>query len=129
MENTDNVFINNPDAFGLRLAMLRENKNISARELSLSMGQNKNYINAIETGKNYPSMSSFFYICEYMGITPKDFFDTECKNPLPIDNFIDMVKQLNPAQAQHVYQIVLDIVSKAWKLLKYISANFYTDLA
>ncbi len=113
MENTDNVFINDPDAFGLRLAMLRENKSISARELSLSIGQNKNYINAIETGKNYPSMSSFFYICEYMGITPKDFFDIGCKNPLPVDDFIDILKQLSPVQVQHVYQIVLDIVSKA----------------
>ena len=113
MKNTDNIFIDDPGAFGLRLARLRENKSISARELSLSIGQNKNYINAIETGKNYPSMSSFFYICEYMGITPKDFFDTGCKNPFPIEDFINILKQLNPAQAQHVYQIVLDIISKS----------------
>lgn len=112
MENTDNIFINDPGAFGLRLARLREHKSISARELSLSIGQNKNYINAIETGKNYPSMSSFFYICDYMGITPKDFFDTDCKNPLPIEEFINIIKQLNPAQAQHVYQIAVDIASK-----------------
>ncbi len=47
-----------------------------------------------------------------MGITPKDFFDTDYKNPLPIEEFINIIKQLNPAQAQHVYQIAVDIVSK-----------------
>lgn len=38
MENTDNIFISDPGAFGLRLARLREHKSISARELSLSIG-------------------------------------------------------------------------------------------
>lgn len=113
MENTDNIFISDPGAFGLRLARLREHKSISARELSLSIGQNKNYINAIETGKNYPSMSSFLYICEYMEITPKDFFDTGCKNPFLSEEFIKIIQQLNPEQIEHLYQIVLDIASKA----------------
>lgn len=61
--------------FGNRLAELRTAKNISAREMSLSMGQSVSYINQIENHLNFPSMSSFFYICEFLGITPKEFFD------------------------------------------------------
>lgn len=62
--------------FGLRLAKIRESRSVSARQMSLDIGQNKNYINSIESGKNYPSMVHFFDICEYLHITPQAFFDT-----------------------------------------------------
>ena len=38
--------------FSLRLAKLREEKGVSARDMSLSMGQNPGYINNIESGRN-----------------------------------------------------------------------------
>lgn len=60
--------------FGDRLAELRTERNISARDMSISMGQSVSYINQIENHLNYPSMSSFFYICEFLKITPKEFF-------------------------------------------------------
>lgn len=37
--------------FGLRLAKIRESRSVSARQMSLDIGQNKNYINSIESGK------------------------------------------------------------------------------
>lgn len=58
-----------------RLAKLRIRKGVSARDMSLSLGQAHNYINNIENKKSLPSMPSFFYICEYLGITPQEFFD------------------------------------------------------
>ena len=70
------------EEFARRLTQLRINKGVSARDMSLSLGQSANYINAIENGVNYPSMTVFFYICEYFGITPSEFFDTENKNPI-----------------------------------------------
>ena len=85
---------------------------ISAREMSLALGQNKNYINAIEAGRNYPSMTAFLYICDYIGISPKDFFDPDYQNPVPPKNLENILRQLTPSQAKHVYQIALDIVSK-----------------
>ena len=65
--------------FTLRLARLRNQMNVSARDMSLSIGQNPGYINNIESGKALPSMSVFFYICEYLGITPAEFFDEDIK--------------------------------------------------
>ena len=67
------------DEFPLRLAQLRNKKGVSARDMSLSIGQNPGYINNIESGKAMPSMACFFYICEYLNISPKDFFDFECR--------------------------------------------------
>ena len=56
-----------------RLVDLRLKKGVSARDMSLSLGQSAGYINNIENGVNYPSMTVFFYICDYFGISPKDF--------------------------------------------------------
>ena len=50
-----------------RLAKLRMQKGVSARDMSLSLGQANNYINNVENKKTLPSMQSFFYICEYLG--------------------------------------------------------------
>ena len=46
--------------FSLRLAQLREKKGVSARDMSLSMGQNPGYIYNIESGKSKPSLSGIF---------------------------------------------------------------------
>ena len=61
--------------FAKRLTELRMNKGVSARDMSLSIGQSPGYINNIENGVNFPSMAVFFYICDYLGVTPMEFFD------------------------------------------------------
>ena len=61
--------------FAERIIKLRTSKGISAREMSLSLGQAAGYINNIENGKNLPSMAMFFEICEYLEVTPQEFFD------------------------------------------------------
>ncbi len=58
--------------FALRLAQLREKKNVSAREMSLAIGQNPGYINNIESGKSLPSLPGVFYICDYLGILEEE---------------------------------------------------------
>lgn len=69
------------EQFCKRLAELRIKKGVSARDMSLSIGQSAGYINNIENGKNFPSMMGFFYICEYLSITPEEFFAFGTENP------------------------------------------------
>ena len=45
-----------------RLAKLRMQKGVSARDMSLSLGQANNYINNVENKKTLPSMQSFFAV-------------------------------------------------------------------
>ena len=45
--------------FAERLASLREQRGVSARDMSLSLGQNPSYINKLENGKAMPSMEVF----------------------------------------------------------------------
>ena len=61
--------------FSQRLNELRTQKGVSARDMSLSLGQCESYINKIENQKSLPSMNVFFYICDFLDRHPKDFFD------------------------------------------------------
>lgn len=97
-------------AFSLRLAQLREKKGVSARDMSLSIGQNAGYINNIESGKSMPSLSGFFYICEYLGISPSDFFDMNTKNPTRLNELMDDLKRLNDKQLETIAVLVKDII-------------------
>ena len=56
------------EEFARRVSQLRQAKGVSARDMSLSLGQSAGYINNIENGVNLPSMSMFFYICDYLGV-------------------------------------------------------------
>lgn len=91
--------------FSLRLARLREEKGVSARDMSLSIGQNPGYINNIESGKSMPSLAGIFYICEYLGITPKDFFDTESTNPTKAHELYSAAKRLSSDQLDNLIQL------------------------
>ena len=69
------------EKFITRLTELRVKHGVSARDMSLSIGQNASYINNIENGKALPSMTVFFYICEYFNISPREFFSYDNPNP------------------------------------------------
>ena len=98
------------DFFSIRLAKLRTRKGVSARDMSLSIGQNAGYINNIETGKSFPSMSGFFFICEYLNITPKEFFDTDTEYPEDMRKLINNLKYLNREQLSNIASIVEGLV-------------------
>ena len=99
------------DTFKDRLVELRLKKNVTARDMSLSMGQNPGYINNIESGKALPSLTGFFYICEYLDITPQEFFDTDLEYPEQIRSIINDLKKLNERQLRNISEIVKDLAS------------------
>ena len=89
-----------------RLVALRTQKGVSARDMSLSIGQSAGYINNIENGINYPSMATFFYICDYLDVTPEEFFATENVNPNRIAHLIDCASRLNNEQLELVIKLI-----------------------
>ena len=97
------------EVFARRLNVLRNKKGVSARDMSLSIGQNAGYINYIENGKALPSMSGFFFICEYLGVTPSEFFDDTNLDPQAIRNLEDNLRRLTPRQLQSIAAIVEDL--------------------
>ena len=99
------------DTFKDRLVELRLKKNVSARDMSISMGQNPGYINNIESGKALPSLTGFFYICEYLDITPQEFFDTDLEYPEQVRSIINDLKKLDERQLRNISEIVKDLAS------------------
>lgn len=95
--------------FAARLSQLRMNKGVSAREMSLALGQNPAYINNIETGKAFPSMTCFFYICEYLQITPMEFFDTSMPNPDQVSRIIEYLNRLSRSQLDVIESLSHDL--------------------
>lgn len=83
------------DFFYERLTKLRMTKGVSQREMSLAMGQSEGYMTKIESRVSLPSMTVFFYICEYFEISPREFFDDEVKNPALLQQAIDGLKTLS----------------------------------
>ena len=98
--------------FSRRLSQLRERKGVSARDMSLSIGQNAGYINSIENGKALPSMSAFLSLCDYLGITPREFFDLESNAPDKLRLLVENLKQLNDEQFHSVEIIVRDLAKR-----------------
>ena len=94
------------DFFAQRLASLREQKRVSAREMSLSIGQNASYINRIENKKAFPSMQGFFYICEFLGVTPGEFFSAENETPAALRELVHRLQKLSPEQLAHLAALV-----------------------
>ena len=84
-------------------------KYVSARDMSLSMGQNPAYIHNIESCNLKPSMTGFFYICEYLNITPSEFFDTESENPEKINDIVKDLKKLNSKQLDTIANLIKEL--------------------
>lgn len=57
-----------------RITELRLKAHKSEREMSLDLGHSGSYINSITSGRITPSLKEFLYICEYLDITPDNFF-------------------------------------------------------
>lgn len=98
--------------FANRITKLRIAKGVSARDMSLSLGQSESYINKIENGKAFPSMQVFFYICQYFGITPKDFFDEQSSNPVLIKSIIEDLTKLDESMIHSIGEIVKGLRKK-----------------
>lgn len=92
-----------------RLVELRMNKGVSAREMSLSIGQAPSYINNIETGVNFPSMTAIFYICDFLGVTPSEFFDMENTNPIKSRELLEATKGLKNEQLDSLISIAKNL--------------------
>ena len=92
--------------FPQRLTQLRMQKGVSARDMSLSIGQNTGYINSIENGKNFPTMKNFFYICEYLHVTPKEFFEDGSADPETIRKMVENLNRLDGEQVDALSKIV-----------------------
>ena len=78
-----------------RITELRIKKGVSEYKMSLDLGHSRSYIQSITSGRSLPSMPEFLYICEYLNVTPKDFFDNTMAEPILIQKALEGMRSLN----------------------------------
>lgn len=78
-----------------RITQLRLQRDVSEYKMSYDLGHSRGYINNISSGKTLPSMAEFFAICDYFGITPKQFFDDTTPYPERIQKVMNGINRLS----------------------------------
>lgn len=78
-----------------RISILRTKKNVSEYRMSTDLGHSKSYIQSISSGKSMPSMGEFLYICEYLGVTPREFFDDSLGEPQLVQKLYELTRNMS----------------------------------
>ena len=89
-----------------RITQLRLQKGVSEYKMSYDLGHSRGYVNNISSGKTLPSMTEFFSICDYFGVTPIEFFDEKNKNPSLLANAISIISTLSEDDLELTMQII-----------------------
>lgn len=97
---TDEQFIRD------RISKLWEEKQISERKMSLDLGHSSSYIRSITSGRALPSMTEFLYICDYLGVSPMEFFNTEQETTLTQQKAIDYIHTMPDDDIRFVIEII-----------------------
>ena len=95
-----------------RITQLRINKGISEYKMSYDLGHSRGYINNISSGKALPSLSEFFSICDYFGITPVAFFEAEKNDPVLITTVIEKLKLLDDSDILLLLTLINRLIAK-----------------
>ena len=95
-----------------RITELRLKKNVSEYQMSLDLGRNKTYIQSITSGRNLPKMNHFLDICDYLGVTPMEFFDDELHH-IPLQQKAnELLKQLDEEDLLAVISVLNRLAAK-----------------
>lgn len=84
-----------PDYITKRITELRLKKGIAEHRMSLELGHSRSYMQSISSGRALPSLTEFLAICDYLNVSPKDFFDEKNSNPVLIEEIMEKLKNLS----------------------------------
>lgn len=95
-----------------RITELRLQKDVPERKMSIELGHSTSYIRSIASGRALPSMPEFLYICDYLGVTPMEFFN-ESEHTTPIQQrAIQYIRQLDEEEAR----LIVDLLERIKKM-------------
>lgn len=77
-----------------RITQLRLIMGVSEHKMSLELGHSRNYIRNITSGRSLPSVQELLYICEYLNVQPRVFFDDSQEERLLIQRALKGMRDL-----------------------------------
>ena len=92
-----------------RIIQLRLKKGVTANDMSISIGQNRNYINRIENRRHLPSIPGLFYICEYFQISFAEFFSEKEYQSTLLSETIELIKNLDEDRIAIINSIIKNL--------------------
>lgn len=94
-----------------RITELRIKKDVSEREMSLSLGKAHNYVQSISSGKIMPTIESLLDICDYLEITPFEFFYPSAENPVTLKKVYDELVRLSDKSDLSDFLLILETLN------------------
>ncbi len=86
---------------GKRIAYFRESRGFSINRLALQAGISQSYLREIEMGNyNNPSVDILDALCEALGISLKEFFDSNADLRATEDSLLNEISLLTPSQRE-----------------------------
>ena len=96
---------------GAKIKYLRQKHGLSQEALALTCDMNPAFLGHVERGMRSPTLNTLQRICDGLGITLTELLLTETdnnasNNSASIQHVVDIMQQLNPAQAKHMADLV-----------------------
>jgi len=89
-----------------RILQLRTARGITAKDMSLLIGQGSGFISNIENLKALPAYDKLVLICDYFGITVSEFFDEGNHHPEFAKPIMDELRTLDAQQLETVLAVI-----------------------
>lgn len=95
-----------------RITRLRLNKGVSEYKMSYDLGHSRSYVHNISSGKCLPTMSEFLVVCEYLGVTPAQFFDEGLEEPMLVSDAVKAIRELDADSIKLVISLAKKLSKK-----------------
>lgn len=95
-----------------RITQLRLKKGVSEYQMSYDLGHSRGYIYNISSGKALPPLKEFFAICDYLEVSPQQFFDESTQNPELVQKALDGMKKLDESDMLMLLGIINRLLKK-----------------
>lgn len=95
---------------GAKIKYLRQKRGLSQEALALSCDMNPAFLGHVERGMRSPTLNTLQRICDGLGITLTELLltepNTDLESAAAIQHVTDRMRQLSPAQATHVAELI-----------------------
>lgn len=90
-----------------RVTELRLQRNVSEYRMSAELGKSEGYVQAISSGRSYPSVKELYNIVDYFDMTMSEFFDPETHDSPSVRRAIRALRRLRDEDVERLLSVIL----------------------